>query len=358
MENQEKLLIEKKKKREFQKKYERSLSQLQKEREEYLKLSRKFESLKKELAKEKEEVRKKSCEISKLGNELKEQKSIIVSNNREMKRLYRTISSYEKRRMNNSNVKREMGKLIKKQTRLKRIVNELKEKKEPEIKQIKTKKEPNHTKPIQIEQKNKVEIKRLKEIEPKERKTETGYIRKNKNKEWFFCDLNQNQYPIEANSFLIWRKFLKPNQPIEVELSDQKEAIITQIYRVGKLKETNVVKTERERKRKRIKKDDEVHVPLPNANVLIVGSRNKERYIEKMKKHGLEIEWHDPFSEHDNRLKDKYDRSEVVIVCTSHVNHNVFGIVDREDERVECMEKDNEANIAARIRYHLLHKKR
>lgn len=88
--------------------------------------------------------------------------------------------------------------------------------------------------------------------------------------------------------------------------------------------------------------------------ILIVGSRSKNAYINKLESHGLEVIWHDPYEEHESRLKDKFSYVDVVIICTSHTSHSAIGTINKYDEKVELIRRDNVDTIFHRTRYALI----
>lgn len=88
--------------------------------------------------------------------------------------------------------------------------------------------------------------------------------------------------------------------------------------------------------------------------ILIVGSRNKEQYVNKLESHGLEVVWHDSYEEHESVLDGKFSRADVVIICTRHTEHTSIYRINKHDEKVELIERDNANTILHRIRYALI----
>ena len=88
--------------------------------------------------------------------------------------------------------------------------------------------------------------------------------------------------------------------------------------------------------------------------ILIVGSRNKEKYVTKLESYGLDVTWHDSYEDHESKLKLRFVDADVVIICTSHVSHGTIWAIDKLDKRVELLERDNSNTLLHRVRYALI----
>ena len=86
--------------------------------------------------------------------------------------------------------------------------------------------------------------------------------------------------------------------------------------------------------------------------VLIVGSIGKcKHYRYTLQSLGLEVLTYDSFEESPQRLKEKYEKADIVIVCTSHIRHFVIDIIDVHENKVTQIEKDSVMTIYARTRF-------
>ena len=86
--------------------------------------------------------------------------------------------------------------------------------------------------------------------------------------------------------------------------------------------------------------------------VLIVGSIGKcKHYRYTLQSLGLEVLTYDSFEESPQRLKDQYEKADIVIVCTSHIRHFVIDIIDVHENKVTQIEKDSVMTIYARTRF-------
>lgn len=177
-----------------------------------------------------------------------------------------------------------------------------------------------------------------------------GYTIKTK-EGWFFVDLNYDLHPIVGNKegYLGFYQ-LKNELPTKAERMENGTIAVLRQYKPEEkyIKETSV-----KSKKVREKEEKQEYVNFGNYTVLIVGSRNKAKYVERLKKHGLDVIWHDAYEENEKRIDDKVAKADVVIVCTSHTSHSAIDHIPNPnlDSRVQEIEVDNEESIVARVRY-------
>lgn len=94
---------------------------------------------------------------------------------------------------------------------------------------------------------------------------------------------------------------------------------------------------------------------LKGYKILIIGSRNKIQYLRILKEHGAEASWFNPFNESIQRLTDKCNNADVVLICTRHVNHKVMnGYIDVNNIKYQLIKKDNNNTILSRARFALI----
>lgn len=169
----------------------------------------------------------------------------------------------------------------------------------------------------------------------------------NDEESWLFSDLNGTVYPV---SDVVTGQRPIDNMPARADIVEE-AAVIQKVYNV----ETVTTKSPKKKSRVAVKNPDGNDYPsFGSFAVLIIGSQNKNKYVERLLKHGLTVIWHDPFEESYNRLNDKYRKADVIVVCTSHTPHAVMDHVDINDSRVELVKRDSEEALAARVRYALL----
>lgn len=96
---------------------------------------------------------------------------------------------------------------------------------------------------------------------------------------------------------------------------------------------------------------EEKYMYIGDFKVLLVGSQRMNKYKERLEKHGLEVVLHDPFEEYERLVKTKAESADIVILFTSHMSHAMLDLVDRKDDKIQLMEKDNEDTVVARVRY-------
>jgi len=85
--------------------------------------------------------------------------------------------------------------------------------------------------------------------------------------------------------------------------------------------------------------------------VLILGAQKRNAYLKALGQSNLQADWYDGFEESPQVLKQKWKVADIIIVCTRHVPHFVLDIVDKQDARVECLDRDNAKSLLVRIRY-------
>lgn len=213
---------------------------------------------------------------------------------------------------------------------------------------------------IDVEQKERAKFKQspLDEVEVNvpDEDIRVGYITK-KETTWYFVDVyesssEQNKnYEVGANRSGL--KFAK-EQPVKVKIVDEK-AIVLRMYLEIPTRANQLKKVEKVESVKIIKeeKTNDYHY-FGDYRALVIGSQRMNQYRERLNKHGLEVELHNPFEEHESRIKEKVDRADVVVVCTSHISHSVLDHLDLEMKKVELIEKDTEEKIAIRTRFSLV----
>lgn len=183
----------------------------------------------------------------------------------------------------------------------------------------------------------------------------TGYLTK-KEKIWYFVNVHESSndhYEISTNRSGL--KFVE-EQPVKVKIVNGK-AVVLRMYLEIPERESQLKKIEKIENLKIVKEEEEEMIVYPyfgDYNVLVVGSQRMNQYKERLTKHGLKVELHNPFEEHESRMKPKADRADVVIVCTSHVSHAVLDHLDLHMKKVELIENDTEENIATRTRFSLI----
>lgn len=181
-----------------------------------------------------------------------------------------------------------------------------------------------------------------------------GYINQTNDK-YYFSDIQGNIYLISCCARMLQSEF--------IEDVPARASIINGYARIEKLyfdDNVNAKETSRARKNvgkvKQINKEINEHkIVYPKEyTILIVGSRNKKSYMDKLLSCDLNPIWFDSHEEHPSRLEEKYSSADVVIICTSHSKHYTLDIINKEDPKVELIERDNVDTIFHRVRYALI----
>lgn len=185
-----------------------------------------------------------------------------------------------------------------------------------------------------------------------------GFISLNKNLELIFIDINNKRYPIE-NQFNIGDKNKYIGMPARVVKNEENTVKLDYVY--YNLVEGSKVRAVNKEKSFKIRKKKPLVSVLENEfngkKILIMGSRNKDKYISAFKDSGAKVLWYDSFSDNESRIEDFTSSSDIVIVCTSHISHGamykLYSLSDYEEgnNKYQFIEIDNVNNIIARVRY-------
>lgn len=187
-----------------------------------------------------------------------------------------------------------------------------------------------------------------------------GFLSLNKDLELIFIDLNNKRYSvINKISNEDKNKYIgMPTRVIELgEKTVKLDYVYYNLVTGSKVKAINKDKPFKVRAKNN--KEKEVHVlkdEFKNKKILIVGSKNKDKYVSAFKSSGADILWYDSFSDNESRLEDMSLASDIVLVCTSHVSHSTMYKLYSLDEfkdnvKYQLIEKDNTNNLISRVRY-------
>lgn len=168
---------------------------------------------------------------------------------------------------------------------------------------------------------------------------------------WVFFDLNYHSYRI-LNEPIIHP--LQEGKPAKALVLNETYVQVCQAFDV----EPTEMKTTRHKRKQALHKKevDEEDYPFFGAyDVLIIGSRNQNGYTKRLEKHGVNVMWHNPFEEGYKRLQGKYQKADVVLVCTRHIPHAVLDHIDKKAKKVALLDRDNEEIVASRLYYVVTH---
>ena len=193
--------------------------------------------------------------------------------------------------------------------------------------------------------------KRNKDRLHKERMTNSkkinGYIIKNE-EDWYFYDLNNKTYLITDSKI-----GLVPDMPASAAVYEDGSAYVFYIY-FETNDETQELKDQDGEKRDKtiVKKEPKSYDQFGDGlRILIVGSRHKLLYTSELSNHGFEVDWHNPFEDSLNRIAGQVSKADIVLVCTSHINHIVMTYIDEDDQKIELIQKDTLNRMVVRARY-------
>ena len=184
-----------------------------------------------------------------------------------------------------------------------------------------------------------------------------GFVSLNKEMELIFIDINNKRYHIEHQCNLGDKsKYVgMPARVIKCENNNVKlDYVYYNLSKGAKIKAVNKEKSFKLRKKK-----SEISVlenEFNGKSILIMCSKNKDKYLSAFKNSGAKILWYDSFSDNESRIEDYTSSSDIVIVCTSHISHGAIyklqSLKDYKDNnKYQLIENDNVNNIISRVRY-------
>ncbi|WP_309119921.1 hypothetical protein [Paenibacillus sp.] len=176
-----------------------------------------------------------------------------------------------------------------------------------------------------------------------------GYIMKSQNDHYFY-DLEQNMYSIESDGGE-WESDL-PARAVRID-EDRVRILKQYSYHYSPPGTRNRVHSgQASRPAREESGSRSVDFIFPNQlKVLLLGSRNRTPYIRALERSNVEVDWFDGYEEDPHVLKQKWGASQIIIVCTRHVPHFVLDIVNRHEDRVQCMDRDNIKSLLVRVRH-------
>ncbi|QNR65427.1 hypothetical protein IAQ67_16160 [Paenibacillus peoriae] len=172
-----------------------------------------------------------------------------------------------------------------------------------------------------------------------------GFIVKEED-QWYFYDLNNNVYLVTSS-----KTKLIPDLPASAAIYEDGTAYVFYVYYDSyEENDNNTDNKNHEKKDDAIEKKEGLKFG-EDLNILVVGSRNISEYSHRLESHGFNVETHNPFEESYHLIEGKVRRSDIVIVCTSHIDHSIMDFIDKDDQKVELIEKDSSKKILVRARY-------
>ncbi|MEC0269728.1 hypothetical protein [Paenibacillus anseongense] len=178
-----------------------------------------------------------------------------------------------------------------------------------------------------------------------------GYVMKTGD-EYHFYSLENGLYRVHAHD-----STFETDLPVKAEIIHEYEVRIVKQYSYHFVpRGSSSIKGSNKASNLESKKgNDNPFALLSNPiNVLIIGSKNRSKYIKSLAKYGFTINWYDGYEESPEVLKSKREGIDVVIICTGHSPHFVLDLFQDDDARVEKVYKENVNSIYHRIRYNAI----
>lgn len=189
-----------------------------------------------------------------------------------------------------------------------------------------------------------------------------GYVIYNEKQKYYLHAMDGKQYKIitlldESSIDMPVKARIENEQAqiIKIYFPEIDEGHISQNMFVGSYTIQNAQNREKISKLDIIDKE-KIKAELQEITVLIIGSKHKDKYKNMLLQYGMNVLWHDSFEENENRILDKVNKADIVIICTSHIKHAVMNILNEEknNPKIQLIEKDTSDAILARIRFGLI----
>jgi len=167
------------------------------------------------------------------------------------------------------------------------------------------------------------------------------------NDRWFFVGTNYKTYPI-INTVPYMKNGIPAKSIVEFGLANLIKAFQNYSFDYDMYEENSLFINKYKRK------NTDEYVNFGNFTVLIIGSQYKNRYMDRLRKHGLDVLWFNPFEENVSKLEFMIGRSDIVIICRRHTKHYVNELIKvsfKDDNKFQFIEKDNEDSIVGRVRF-------
>jgi hypothetical protein len=119
-------------------------------------------------------------------------------------------------------------------------------------------------------------------------------------------------------------------------------------------KETVVQK----KKQKQAQEEKDYHFIGP-VNVLLVTNKNGIKYRERLRKHGVNAEWMDPYEKSFVHIRNRSNSYDVVLLLEDAMPHEARQLIDefkKIPDKVQTMWEAKADDVVARVRYVALKK--
>lgn len=172
-------------------------------------------------------------------------------------------------------------------------------------------------------------------------KSETiyGYV-KEKSEDFIFIDLNKTEYQINA-----YIGVLEDEKPSAAYLNQDGTVDIYWYYKSEKIMQYDVMHTMERSKSEPISQQDIrlLFEQLGNFNVTIISTRNGRRYRDRLRYHGVNAIYVDPFEKSLIYVRNAIRKSDIVVICTENLPKNLYSTIENDNgDKYHYLKNHNE----------------
>lgn len=139
-------------------------------------------------------------------------------------------------------------------------------------------------------------------------------------------------------------------------ITNESDMTATYLYSFMNKREMNAVRKEiTNSKQKKSSSDERVYPYIAPISVLVLTAQNGDKYRDRLKKHGIQAEFADLYSDNPTHIKNKASSYDIVLLLETHIPAVAQGLIntyqDSDPDKIQIMFNYNEDLVVARIRY-------
>lgn len=188
-----------------------------------------------------------------------------------------------------------------------------------------------------------------------EEKTEYGFLVKNRilsNDKWYFTTTDSRSFEVVGYS----TKSLEIGIPVSAIVDETNDTAIV-VWSYETEEEMHKERKENVHKKpiKHTQKSMEDYEYIGPISVLLVTSKNGIRYRDRLKKHGVMVEWMDPYEKSIVHIRNKANSFDMVLLLEDAMPHDARTLIEEfkneDSDKVQTMYHHKEETVVARVRY-------
>lgn|GEM_PF-2589954 len=199
-----------------------------------------------------------------------------------------------------------------------------------------------------VQKKKRKELYKLAPQKQSQENVRYGYLVEKEGWFWFVCITSDEMYRVGSNPMA-----LKSDMPASAVLKNDWANIVNMFEEDESIERGSGKCSSPNNNERAIGKKGLTH-SLNGIKVLVIGSRSLIKYQQVLEQCGAEVETNNPYEQNIEMRRGAFNRAEIVIICASHVPHNLLSPSEISDARVEIIQRDNMQSILARVRFAMI----